>query len=62
MIEIFGEEILAPIDAPSEDEPEPMDESSSAAASAPNQNAAEEDPEIDSSPAPPVLRLLLSGY
>ncbi len=55
MIEIFREEILAPIDAPSEDEPEQMDESSSAAASALNQNAAEEDPDMDSSPALPIL-------
>ncbi len=55
MIEIFREEILAPIDAPSEDEPEPMDESSSAAMSALKQNAAERDPDMDSSPVLPVL-------
>ncbi len=39
MIEIFGEEILAPIDAPPEEERKQMDESPSAAASVSSQNA-----------------------
>ncbi len=55
MIEIYGQEILAPIEVPAEIEAELMEVDSSDIASAPNQNAEEEAPPMDDSSAPPIL-------